>query len=200
MSATNEEDEWAESWTARVAAIEQHLGPMDNMVGHATIPFFIGSDLGGEADIIYFSKKIEGVISVTSELIGRDDQVQNDLGNYELAICHRDDNPWGANLISRLAHYTLRARLNPGETMDLGDNPPEGSTVVALLFIDFGRFTVRGRDAGLLLCIGITSEELDECRKGNTKDVIASLQEGGVYPFTDLQRKSVSLKKKWRWF
>ena len=32
------EDDWGEWWDARVAAIEQVLGPSDDLVGHAPIP------------------------------------------------------------------------------------------------------------------------------------------------------------------
>jgi hypothetical protein len=71
------------------------------------------------------------------ELIGHDEQVQNDLGNYELMICHRDDEPWGANVISRLAYYTLEAKLNPGETMDIGSALPDDSTLAAFLFLNY---------------------------------------------------------------
>ncbi len=70
------EDEWTEWWDARVAAMESVLGPCDDIVGHAAIPFDIGADNGGGADIIYFKKHVSGIVSVTSELIGRDDQVE----------------------------------------------------------------------------------------------------------------------------
>ncbi len=194
--AEAETDDWQEWWTARVAAIETVLGPSDNIVGHATIPFFVGSDLGGAADIIYFRKHGPGVIAVTSELIGCDEQIENELGNYELMICQRDDVEWGADLISRLAHYTLRAELEPGETMDVGEAAPEGSTITAFLFCDYGQFEVRGRPAGLLLCLGITSDELEACRNGQTDNVLSALKAAGVYPFTDLERKSVLPSKR----
>lgn len=133
MSKPTDVNEWGEWWDARVAAIETILGPSDDMVGHAPIPFDLGADIGGAADIIYFKKHLNGVVSVTSELIGHDEQVPNDLGNYELMICHRDDEPWGADIISRLAYYTLEARLNPGETMDIADAAPQGSTGANIL-------------------------------------------------------------------
>jgi hypothetical protein len=189
--ADNQPDDWHEWWTARVAAIEAVLGPSDNIVGHATTPFYFGADLGGAADIIYFRKHVPGVIAVTSELIGCDEQIQNELGNYELMICQRDDVDWGADIISRLAHYTLRAELNPGETMDIGPATPDGSTIVAFLFFDYARFEVRGRRAGLLLCVGITADELQECREGRRDEVEAALRAACVYPFTDLFRRSV---------
>lgn len=196
--ADERDNEWEEWWNARVAAIEKVLGTSDEMVGHALVPFQFGPDVGGAADIIYFRNYVPGRVSVTSELIGCDEQKANAQGNYELAICHRDDEEWGANLISRLAHYTLEAVLNPGETMDIGSATPEGSTIAALLFFDYGRFTVRGRNAGLLLCLGITADELTECRKGRRDVVEKALKDAGVFPYTDLFRKSVlsSTKRK----
>lgn len=98
---------------------------------------------------------------------------------------------WGANIICQLAHYTLEAVLNPGETMDIGPAVPEGSSIAAFLFCDYGRFKVRDRNAGLLLCIGITADELSECRAGNLERVEAALKDAGVFPYTDLFRNSV---------
>ncbi len=185
------DDEWTLWWDARVAAMESVLGASDDVVGHATIPFDIGADLGGGADIIYFRNHIDGVGYATSELIGRDDQTPNKLGNYELLIFHRDENQWGPEIISQLSFYTCDAELNPGETMDIGPATPDGSSIAAFLFCDYGRFKVRDRDAGLLLCLGITADELNECRSGNRSRVESALKDAGVFPFTDLFRESV---------
>ncbi len=184
-------DSWQVWWDARVMAIEDVLGKSENIVGHAVIPFHLGADLGGAADIIYFRHHVPGRISVTAELIGCEDQVPNDLGNYELMICHRDDERWGPSLICRLAYYTLEAELKPGDTMDIGPAAPEGSTIVALLFLEYARFKVRGKKAGLLLCLGITADELAVCRQGQCAEVERALKKEGVYPYTDLYRKSV---------
>lgn len=188
----DEMDLW---WSAREEAMQGVLGDADDIVGHATIPFDMGADIGGAADIIYFHKHLAGSVVATSELIGRDDQVANQLGNYELMICHRSDDEdskeWGADIICRLAYYTCDAELNPGETMDIRQSAPEGSTITALLFFDYAKFKVRDRDCGLLLCMGITDLELKACREGNRNSVEKALKAGGVYPFTDLFRKSV---------
>jgi hypothetical protein len=194
MAKSTDEDEWGEWWDARVAALETILGPSDDMVGHAPVPFDLGADIGGAADIIYFKNHLKGVVAVTSELIGHDEQVPSDLGNYELMICHRDDEPWGANVISRLAYYTLEAKLNPGETMDIASAVPDDSTIAAFLFCDYGNFKVRGRKAGLLLCVGITADELKACRAGKREKVEKALKAAQVYPFTDLGRNSALAK------
>ena len=155
------------------------------------MPFDFGYDAGGRADVVHFPEHVPGIVYATCELIGREDQVPNSLGNYELAICHRSAERWGVGVISALAYYTLEARLEPGQTMDLGPATPAGSLLAAFLFADFGRFVVRGRPGGLLLCIGITADELALCRSGERHRIEEALKLKGVYPFTDLKRPSV---------
>src|SRR3990172_4485853 len=131
------DDEWEQWWNARVAAMESVLGETDEILGHAPVPFDFGPENGGAADIVFFRHHLDGIVYVTCELIGRDDTIPNTLGNYELMICHRDDEHWGSNLISQLANYTLEAELNPGDTMDIGPAAPEGSSISALLFFEY---------------------------------------------------------------
>ena len=178
-------------WEPRRDALEKVLGKPDGTVGHAPVPFDLGPDVGGAADVLYFRQHLTGVVAVTAELIGRDDQPPSSLGNYELMICEKGDPSWGASLISRLAHYTLEVPLEPGETMDIGSAVPPGSTIVALLFSEYSRFDVLQRECGLLLCIGITEDELADCQRGLAEEVEAALRNTGTYPFTDLERASV---------
>lgn len=174
-----------------MTAMESVLGRSDGVVTHAVVPFRFGYDNHGRADVVHFREHVAGVVYATCELIGDDDQIPNSLGNYELAICHRDAETWGIGIINSLAYYTLDSRLEPGQTMDLGPSVPEGSTLSAFLFAEFGHFLVRGRNAGLLLCIGITPDELAACRGGDRQKVEDALLTKGIYPFTDLRRGSV---------
>lgn len=191
LRARESHGQWKEWWDARTEAMEAVLGEMDAEVLHAAIPFQLGVDLGGAADVVSFSQNLDGIAYVTSELIGMDDQAPGELGNYELMICHRTPSDWGPRVIRLLAHYTLDTPLNPGDTMDIGEATPEGSTIVALLFLEYARFRVLGRDAGLLLCIGITQEELDVKLEKDSSVVEQRLKERDVYPYTDLNRQSV---------
>jgi hypothetical protein len=183
--------QWKEWSDARTEAMETVLGEMDGEILHATIPFQLGIDMGGAADVVSFSQKLDGIAYVTSELIGMDNQAPGDLGNYELMICHRTASDLGPRIIRLLAHYTLETPLNPGDTMDIGEVMPEGSTIVALMFLEYARFKVQERDAGLLLCIGITQEELDVKVEQDSSVVEQRLKERAVYPYTDLNRQSV---------
>jgi hypothetical protein len=158
---------------------------------HGVIPFAFGVEMGGAADVVSFRQHIDGVVYVTSELIGCEDQVTNDQGNYELMVCHREEDEWGPSVIRQLAYYTCEAELQSGDTMDIGPATPDGSTIEAFLFLDYARLRVRDLDAGLLLCLGITADELAACRQGNREQVEEKLKRSGAYPFTDLFRDSV---------
>lgn len=193
MSNRRDHGEWAKWWKARESAFEKAFGRMENVIRHSPVPFEAGEAAGGLADVVYFHDHVDGELAVTSELIGRDGQVQNELGNYELAICRREEKGWGDYMISRMAYYTFKHELNPWDTMDISSIVPKGSTVSALLFLEFARFEVRSRKAGVLLCLGITPDELAACRAGRTTAVVNALNESDYFPYTDLNRPSVTL-------
>jgi hypothetical protein len=190
--ADKEEKQWQIWWDARIAALEKVLGKSDEMHLHAMIPFDMGPEVGGAADVISFSRHLDkGIIYTTCELIGRDDQVKNHLGNFELAIGHRKEDRYGPGIISQLAQYTCESELQPGETMDIGPAAPKGSTISAFVFLKYAAFTVRRRKCGLLLCLGITPAELDAYHDGRHNQLLKALRVGAIYPFTDWKRKSV---------
>jgi hypothetical protein len=183
--------EGTDAFDKRLAALETAFGPSADVVLHAPIPFDFGYDAGGRADVVLFRQHIKGTVYATCDLMGRGDQMANALGAYELAVCHRHDEVWGAEVISALAYYTLEARVEPGQTMDLGPSAPKGSRLTAFLFDAFATFEMAGQRAGVLLCIGITSDELAACRRGRRERVLKALKSKGVYPFTDPGRRSV---------
>jgi hypothetical protein len=180
-------------WQPRVKALEKILGPQGDLDLHAPIFFDMGAELGGAPDVHTFPRHKKGVVAyVTAELIGRDNQLPNELGNYELMIClpkSMDAEVAGA-ILTPLAYYTLEQPLNPGDTSDLGELV-DGSRVTALLFSDYGRFSVLKRTCGLLLAMGITQREAKYAANHSSSELEEKLREAEVYPVTDLARKSV---------
>ncbi len=186
-------EDWEQVWDARLAALTQILGDPDESVLHAAIPFH----LGGNADVLRFRNYVPGITYVTADLTGADvGQVRSTLGNYELIVCCRQGLARAAQLISGLSRYTCEAHLEPGETMDL-DGYFGDSTIRALLFSQLdgpaGHFRMFGQTYGLLLCIGITSKELEYGHSFSTDRLLALLKDHGVFPYTVPDRKSVSL-------
>ncbi len=188
---SNADNDWQKWWDARLLAMEAILGPSDDTVFHAKVPLAARSPEASAADVVSFSKKIPGIAYATAELIGCDHQRKGALGNYELLIVHRAPNDWGPGLISRLALYTFDAVLSHGETMDISPIVPEDSTLSALLFCEAARLEVLGRKAGLLLCMGITPDELSWKSRNGGAALADRLKQAGIYPYTDMQRASV---------
>ena len=190
-----QDDEWQEIWDARIAALEPILGKPADTVLHAVIPF----QLGGSADVLPFPDFAPGITYVTAEMTGEDvGQRPTTLGNYELMICATQEMQKAGDLISKLARYTCDAELEPGETMDIetffGD-----STIRALLFTHPREqpvhFEFFGQRYGLLLCIGITAEELAFKKAHGSKSLLALLRQHSVFPYTTPDRRSVPLPR-----
>jgi hypothetical protein len=185
--------DWQAVWDSRIASLEKRFGPSARLVGHAVIPLELGAKLGGSADVVYFRKsKLGGTVTSTADCVLTSTQKRTSLGQYELVICERGrGSKWGEALVSNLATYTLKTPIRPMDTMDLQGASGSASVIAGLLFVDYGRITVLGRRAGLLLCIGITKNELAACLDGKKRSVLARLKRQKVFPFTIHRRKSV---------
>jgi hypothetical protein len=184
-------DAWEKTWDERRLALERLFGKASEHVLHAAVPF----ELGGQADVLVFPNHVVGAtLYVTADLTGDDSgQVANSRWEqYELAICVRGDDPWPPNTISRLATYSLGTPLEPGETMDIAPAVPQPSAITAFLFAEYGDFRLQGRRCGVLLCIGITAEELQDCFDLGSTAVLERLRGTGVFPFTDLAREPLT--------
>jgi hypothetical protein len=160
------------------------------MVHHAVQPFH----LGGTADVLPFQDFVQGMTYVTAELTGEDvGQKPNSLGNYELMICTKKENDHAVGLISKLARYTCDAKLEAGQTMDIGTYFKD-SSLRALLFAHPADqpvyFDFLGRRYGLLLCIGITAEELAFAKSQGSARLLESLKQHCVFPYTIPDRPS----------
>ena len=184
----SDDKEWQEIWDARMMGLESTFGKCDKTHLHSTIPFDLGIDLGGSPDVISFSGFTNGKLYVTADLIGCADQKPNSHGNYELAVAHQGDEDWGVDIICRLAYYTLNNEIDNGETMDIGEATPEGSTIEALLFKRIASFDFQGKPANVICCIGITKSELDYCFEQGIEALFEKLPKEFV--LTDLYRKS----------
>jgi len=178
-------------WEARIAALTPILGRCADRVYHAVVPFY----LGGSADVLSFPDYTAGATFVTAEMTGADSgQLSSSLGNYELMICAREELSEAADLISQLARYTCEAVLEAGETMDIGTYFGD-SSLRALLFAHLSdqpvQFDFLGTRYGLLLCVGITAQELALKQSSGSLALLDLLRTQGVFPHTVPGRASV---------
>ena len=186
-----EDDSWQRIWDARLAALKPILGDAGDTVYHAAIPMF----MGGPADVVPFPSYVPGFTYVTADLTGEGaGQLPSSLGNYELMVCTRTEVAAAPDLIARLAQQTLESVLEPGESMDIGTFLGD-ATMRALLFTHPGsaptRFTLEGKHCGLLLCIGITTSELEFKHANGSDALLARLHASAVFPYTVPNRPPV---------
>jgi len=199
------EEEWNNHYEKKEKAIENILGKMNELVGHAIIPF----DIGGTVDMYYFSKHIKGTGFVTMELIKPDGSgpIPNKNGTYELIAFTKEkyinskDVKKPFNIIERricgiftaIGNYSFQAKLEPGDTCEIPGE--EGEPNIYLLFDEYtsntNKFEINGNSHGLLLIIELFKDELDFARSNGSKSIIEKLKESHYYPYTDMNRKSV---------
>ena len=166
------------------------LGAHADDVFTAAPPFY----LGGFADVVPFPSYVPGMTYATADLTGPGTaQIPNRFGQFELVICMKQENERAADLISRLARYTCDVNLEPFQTMDL---PPFfGDALRALFFLPLAdpppAFEVLGQRCGLLLCMGITADEVAFAKREGSDRLLALLKAQKVFPYTVPERSSV---------
>lgn len=198
MSTDAANGDWQKIWDARLAALAQHFGKPADSVYHAVVPFY----LGGQADVVAFPGYRGGIAYITTEMTREDvGQIPGEFDSYELMVCTRGEDAKAPEIIARLARYTCDAKLAGGETMDIGDFFGDRS-VRAFLFCHPTdqpvRFELNERSCGVLLCIGITTDELQFKMERGSQALLALLKERDIFPFTVPNRASVIAKPWYR--
>lgn len=182
--------DWQHLWDLRLAELRMVFGPEDDRIMTAMPPFY----LGGGADVLSFQKQGPGVTYVTASMIGDKESKPNSLGQYELMICLQKDSPWAPQLISQLARYSTMEILEPNDTMEIGPSLPQPTKLSNFLFLPYTKLKVGGKDSTVMLCLGITADELEFIQNHDIEELVAKLKSANVYPFTELARKSVLTK------
>ena len=199
------DEDYEKHYELKLQSLENILGKMYEMVGHAIIPF----QIGGAVDMYYFPDTMEGTAFVTMELIEPDGSgpKPNRTGTYELIAFtkHRiekdRDKDCEFNKIERricgiftaIGNYSFQAKLEPGETCEIpGD---EGEENICLIFDEFTKdgkaFEIGGKKHGLLLGIEVYRSEMEYAMENGSKSLFDKLKEKGYYPYSDLEREPV---------
>jgi hypothetical protein len=199
------QEQYDKDYEEKEKGLEDVLGKMYGMVGHAIIPFSVG----GAVDMYYFPNHIQGTGFATMELLDPDGNgpKPNRLGTYELVAFTKEPyNESGEiqttfNLIERricgifttIGNYSFQAVLNPNETCEV---PTGGEENRCLLFdnyqCDNKEFKVGARKHHLLLCLEIFRSEMEFARKNGSSELLILLREKGHYPYSDLDREPVA--------
>ncbi|MGC4003287.1 MAG: suppressor of fused domain protein [Pirellulales bacterium] len=153
---------------------------------HSSLPLA----LGGNADVLAFSKHLDGMVYVTADLTGKPEESET---NYELMIVHRTRLDWGPRILSQSAPYAIENPIHAEQSMDIGSATPETSAIKGFVFATYGTFRLFEQDCELRLCLGITEDELAFKHEHGAERLLTLLKRNGVYPYTDFERTSVPL-------
>jgi hypothetical protein len=200
------EEEISAHDTLKIQGLEQVLGKMHDLVGHAIIPFAVG----GAVDMYYFPYHIKGTGFATMELLYPDGNgpKPNRLGTYELVAFTRHDydsneeEPTSFNLIERkvcgmfttIGFFSKDATLNPNETCEIpnADGADNTCVVFDLYEPDNKKFMIGDKKHHLLLCLQIFRSEMEYARENGSEALFEKLRQAGHYPYSDLDRQAVA--------
>ena len=199
------EEEHEKDYELKSEGLENVLGKMHDLVGHAIIPFAVG----GAVDMYYFPNHIKGTGFATMELLDPDGNgpKKNRIGTYELVAFTKydyntnEETQTPFNLIERKACgfltaigiFSSQAVLNPKETIEVPNSENEENTclVFDLYEPDGKKFKIGDREHHLLLCMQIFRSEMDYARQNGSDELFKILKEKGIYPYSDLDRNPV---------
>jgi hypothetical protein len=191
-------------------SLDAALGPMEDTVIHAIIPYFIG----GSLDLYPYRRHIPGTVYVTQELLTLDVRSRPKKsrdGWFELAVAFRDSEQealksatsasdgempasvgLASGLLNPIARYSEMAALGPGETAELPGDDGEPNTCIVLDRLACGALSAGGTPFFLLLVIQVHPAELAMARSKGSAALIALLKRRGYYPYSNLDRPSVA--------
>jgi hypothetical protein len=185
--------------------IENILGDMHNIVGHAIIPF----EVGGADDMYYFFNHIPGTGFATMELLNFKGSISkpNKLGTYELVAFTKyeyntnAENPTPFDKIERrmcglftaIGSYSNQAVFNPKETCEIptGENEENAYVVFDNYQPADKKFVIGKKVHHLLLCLCVFKSEMEFARTNGSDQLFARLKAAGHYPYSDLDREPV---------
>lgn len=194
---------------AKEEAMENILGEMYGLVGHAIIPF----QVGGAVDMYYFPNAREGTAFATMELIESENKgpIPNRNGMYELVAFtrHKVDKQVGAmtgakgdpfdtierricGIFTMMGHYSYTAKLEPGETCEIPNDKGDNTCLVFDEYaVDGQEILIAGKKFGLLVCIEVFRSEMEYAMEYGSAELFKKLKEAGCYPYSDLDRDPV---------
>lgn len=158
----------------------------------------------GPVDIAEFDRGSDGSILATYALTGNygSDQLLNTLGEYEFAIHIKPTNPnldistlndQAAELLRALAAMSKSRVVESGDTAGPMELPWNDLTHILFYNIadESSPFLVMGESCGMMMCIGITDDELRFIKQNGHAKFIDRMKSTHLFPYTNPHRKSI---------
>lgn len=198
------QEEFEKDYDLKAKGLEDVLGKMNGLVGHAIIPF----QIGGNVDMYYFTEHIPGTGFATMELLLPDGSgpMPNDDGTYELVAFTKlpfvsmggEELPFNTierrmcGIFTILGHYSTEEVIRPYETCEIPCEGEENRCLIFYIYEPGGKpFFIGERKHHLLLCIEIFRNEMVYAMQNGGNSIIQKLMAAGHYPYSDLDREPV---------
>lgn len=170
------------------APLEASIGPIDP----ETITAILGFDAGGPLNFCTIGRNNAGALTtyVSCELAVRGDQIPAAFGRYELlASCN--DEQWVRSILTSLARATMSIKLGHRHTLDIGAWVAPDHPIQGLILEREAMAVFEGTRYGVMRLIGVTRSELEFAVQEGVPKLLEILKAAGIYPNTDVNRKSV---------
>lgn len=160
--------------------VKEQVGPLDRN----TLASIIGFDAGGPLNLCTVGYgKGDFVTYVSCELAVHPQQVESNVGHYELMITC-DDEDWVRSVLSELGRMSLSVQFNPGHTIDIKALVGTSCPTQGLVLEEFSRACIYGKPYGILRVVGVTRRELRLAVKEGAANALAKLHLSKCYPRT----------------
>ncbi len=195
------EYEWYER---KSQLMEFVLGEEHDMVMHSVIPY----ELGGALDLYYYPSAITGTAIATKELarVNQQSATNDKYSKYEFVMftkhlldldqAHDVATPFGYAhqninaILNPIAKYAEEAKLNPDETCEFPTDFEEIGGK-CLIFSSYGDKSLHNEAFGLMAVTEIFRSEMEFAMQNNGKELILTLKNKGIYPYSDMDREPV---------
>jgi hypothetical protein len=200
-----------EQWEAQKEAFfEVFVGPLKDLVYHCDFPYGVGGFLDLYPHTV---NGMTGTGITTRELALLEGGNASDVYDaYEFFMLTRQefdaehmrdaDHPFGRifrdinGILNLLARFGESTKFNPGETARIPDQAPSvGGRCLIFDGLpdpdDDEPVVICGRKFGLLIPIQIHPEEMAFARSNGGQMLLNKLKDGGVWPYSDIDRPSV---------
>jgi Suppressor of fused protein (SUFU) len=172
--------------------IERQVGKLDKL----TITALVGFPMGGPVNLATVGKQAgeEFVTYASCELACYEEQQESSEGPFEIMVTSNDED-WARAVVTAAGQVSFEAPLDAGHTIDVGPILRDiNARLQGLIFERFSTSNIGGRQYGILSAIGVTRAELDWSKENAVGELIKKLKAAGVYPRSDVRRRSVSLQ------
>jgi len=133
------------------------------------------------------------VTFITCELSIREDQVDSEVGKYELMVTC-DDAMWARKILTNVGQMSIDVEFGHGHTLDIGPWVADIDPIQALAFERYANCLLGDQPYGILRLHGLTRPELISALETSVDAILARRRAAGIYPRTYVGKPTESIE------